>query len=388
MRARVLSAPGDTLDVAGLSVGERTRRALGCAGIEMDPEGEAFAPLLLVAGDALVEPALLGAIAGFEASAEMALAIEGDEADPALLRVPPGTPIPRDAAGLAVLAASFRARGLLRSVAPGGARCERVRGREQARSAAHALVAGLARESDSFFARHVDRKLSGPLSIWLVRRGASPNAVTALATAVGLAGAGCLASASRAWQTFGAALFVVSTVLDGCDGEVARLSLRESHFGRTLDLVCDNLVNAAVFVAVGVAGLRVDATGRLGGVVAAGLAGLGFATTMGFAYSAWLERSGRIESLRQSYERLASRDFAYLLLILAAGGRLVWFVWAAAIGSWAFGLLLLALRLAGWPPLAGRAARGHMSLSGVGTHEHAGRRPLAARATPREEATP
>jgi len=358
MRVRVLPATGATLEVAGLPVAERTRRAFGRAGLEglagiaPDPGGDPASPLLLVAGDAWVEPAALRAIAGADAPPEAALAIAGAEAAPAVLRVPPGAPLPTDAEGLALLAADFRARGLLCEVSAGAARCQRVRSPEEARSAGRALVAELVRESDGLFARHLDRKLSAPLSVWLVRHGVAPNAVTLLATAVGLAGAACLASPGRAAQVLGALLFVASTVLDGCDGEVARLALRSSHFGHTLDLFCDNLVNAAVFLAVGIACLRADTTGWLVAVVGAALAGLAFASAMGFAYAGWLERSGRLTSLRQAYERLASRDFAYLLLALAAAGRLVWFVWAAALGSWAFGGLLLALRLAEWPPSA------------------------------------
>ena len=46
------------------------------------------------------------------------------------------------------------------------------------------------------------------------------------------------------------------------------------------------------------------------------------------------------------YERLASRDFAYLLPFLALFGRLSWLVWATAIGVNAFflGLTLYVLR--------------------------------------------
>jgi hypothetical protein len=84
--------------------------------------------------------------------------------------------------------------------------------------------------------------------------------------------------------------------------------------------------------------------------VGAALVGLGLATAAGFWYSAWLTRSGRQETVRETYESLVSRDFAYLILALAALGKLAWFVWAAALGSNLFALLLVALRLREWPP--------------------------------------
>jgi hypothetical protein len=35
-------------------------------------------------------------------------------------------------------------------------------------------------------------------------------------------------------------------------------------------------------------------------------------------------------------EKLASRDYTYLLLVLALLGHLEWFLYAAAVGSWVF----------------------------------------------------
>jgi hypothetical protein len=43
-------------------------------------------------------------------------------------------------------------------------------------------------------------------------------------------------------------------------------------------------------------------------------------------------------------EKLASRDYTYLLLALGLLGRLEWFVYAAALGSWVFVAVLLGYR--------------------------------------------
>ena len=353
MRVVVVAAPGDGgWEVAGLPSAERTRRALALAGLgaASPPAGAADGAKLLVAADALIEPGALRALAGEEAPAGLALAADAP-GPPAALRVPEGTATPAVADELAALAERLRREGRLRMVDTRGARCQRVRSADEARRAEREMLAALVRPTDGFFARHFDRRISKRISLPLVRRGVRPNTVTVVATLVGLAGASLMASTAWLAQVLGALLFVFSTVLDGCDGEVARLSLRTSLFGRRLDLVGDNLVNAAVFGAIGYTSLHAHPTFGMKAAVVTALAGLAFATAAGFWYSEWLYGTGRGDALRDHYERLASRDFAYLLLALALLGRLHWFVWAAAAGSHLFALALVALRIREWPPL-------------------------------------
>ena len=45
----------------------------------------------------------------------------------------------------------------------------------------------------------------------------------------------------------GAALSVFASILDGCDGEVARLKLQESAFGCWLETICDYLYYLFIF---------------------------------------------------------------------------------------------------------------------------------------------
>ena len=357
MRAKFVSAQGEPgWILAGISVAERTRRALAKAELATDPAG-ASAPQLLIAADALLEPEAVRTLADGAADAGLAVAPAGGAELPAALRVPADTPAPTHADDLGALAERFRAQGRLRLVDTGDARCCRVRTAADARSVEGEMLASLIRPTDGFFARHFDRHLSRRISLVLVRWGAHPNLVTAAATLVGLVGAGLLASADRPLQVLGALIFIFATVLDGSDGEVARLSLRTSKLGGRLDLIGDNIVNASVFLAIGYASFRAEPTSLFLTAVGAALAGLGLATAAGFWYSAWLTRSGRQEAVRDAYESLVSRDFAYLILVLAALGKLSWFVWAAALGSNLFALLLVVLRLREWPPEPAAASR-------------------------------
>ncbi|OFV88525.1 MAG: hypothetical protein A3J75_04250 [Acidobacteria bacterium RBG_16_68_9] len=53
--------------------------------------------------------------------------------------------------------------------------------------------------------------------------------------------------------------------------------------------------------------------------------------------------TGKIRQwLLRGFEALMNRDFAYLLVVLALIGRLDWFLWGAAFGTYAFTLGLVA----------------------------------------------
>ena len=210
--------------------------------------------------------------------------------------------------------------------------------------------------TDGFFARYFDRHLSIRLSVQLVRRGVAPNLITGVATAVGLLGAALLASSLHALQVLGALLFVLSTILDGCDGEVARLSLRMTELGRKLDLIGDNLVHVAVFVAIGHLALGSNPSLPMLAAVGATLFGVMAAIVVGFWYLGWLAHSGRPPAILHRYEALLSRDWAYVVLLLALVGQLPLLIWGAALGSNAVAAALLLLRLKEWPPLSSAEA--------------------------------
>ena len=92
-----------------------------------------------------------------------------------------------------------------------------------------------------------------PFSRWLVARllhtPVSPNHLTIAFTVAGLLAAALMAAG--AWLPVAGALLVVKSGLDGADGALARARQRPSRVGRFLDSVCDFVVNAAVYGAIG-----------------------------------------------------------------------------------------------------------------------------------------
>ncbi|MEX2525644.1 MAG: CDP-alcohol phosphatidyltransferase family protein [Gammaproteobacteria bacterium] len=86
----------------------------------------------------------------------------------------------------------------------------------------------------------------------LVNTPVTPNHLTTLRLLTGLAAAAAFAAGDYFWTFSGGVLFLISAILDRADGELARLSGRMSKGGHWYDLYCDMIVNAAIFIGMGI----------------------------------------------------------------------------------------------------------------------------------------
>ncbi len=213
------------------------------------------------------------------------------------------------------------------------------------------LTRALGKSTDGFMERNVERPLSRVLSRRLARTPVTPNQMTLISAMVGLAAAPFFLSAAPLWQTVGALLFLAHSILDGCDGELARLRFQESRWGGILDFWGDNVVHAAIFGCMALGWSRaVGADWPLGLGAAAVLGALGSAS---FVYwrvmrpkqgegplyvSVAKEHKSRLVSMLDSLSR---RDFIYLVLALSLFGKAAWFLALAAVGAPVFFAMLL-----------------------------------------------
>ncbi len=237
---------------------------------------------------------------------------------------------------------------------PPGELCVPVADPAAVARAERCLLSTLGSPSDGPIARF-DRALSTRISRHLVRTPLRPNHITTIGTLIGLAGAWSLAQGTYASGLLGTLLFWFAVIVDGCDGEVARLKFQESRLGYLYDITTDNIVHAAVFLGLGVGLYRADPSQPFVALGVALVGGLICATaaTMTFlvpeppgqqppprtARGRWRRR------LLRGFEMLMNRDFAYALLALAVLGRLEWFLWGAAFGTYVYaGALVLVYR--------------------------------------------
>ncbi len=100
-----------------------------------------------------------------------------------------------------------------------------------------------------------DSRLAHALMLPLRDTPVHPNAVTTAALLTGLASAALYAIATRAAIDAGAACWVLASILDHADGELARLTGKVSEFGHRYDRAADLIVKLSLFAGMG-AGLR------------------------------------------------------------------------------------------------------------------------------------
>lgn len=212
------------------------------------------------------------------------------------------------------------------------------------------------KSTDGFMARHFDRNISLTVTGMILDTSITPNQMTLVSAGIGVLGGLCFLAGAYAWAVLGASLVLLHSVIDGCDGELARLKFMESPYGRQLDFWGDNVVHAVLFLSMGW-GLRgVEPIAPWLGL-SASAAALGSAWLSSGADSAissasqgrakpGAQAAGLAAFAEKAQVALAQRDFIYLLLILSIVGKPAIFLWAAGIGSPVFFLATAALTAA------------------------------------------
>jgi phosphatidylglycerophosphate synthase len=214
--------------------------------------------------------------------------------------------------------------------------------------AERALFRSLRKAQDGWTSRWLNRYISLAISRWLVKTPLRPNQVSVAILLVGLAGAVLAARGDYGSLVAGAFLFQMQSVLDGCDGEMSRVTYRGSLLGEWLDTIGDDLTNYGFFAGAGLGLYR--ASGNALYVVAALVTVLAGALASGLEYR-YLLRIGSGDLLKyplsapgssgksgvlEAIQPLFKRDTFVLLTLLAAiagllGPMLVLFA-AAAVG--------------------------------------------------------
>ena len=106
--------------------------------------------------------------------------------------------------------------------------------------------------SDGFYARFNKRVLSQPLITFFLNTPVTANFITGLGLTLALAAAVVMAHGGYWWMLLGAALWFLSSLMDHCDGMVARLKFMESNFGTWFETFVDNTATLVVYIGMAI----------------------------------------------------------------------------------------------------------------------------------------
>jgi CDP-alcohol phosphatidyltransferase-like enzyme len=140
------------------------------------------------------------------------------------------------------------------------------------------FLRGSGKSQDGFVSRYLNRPISRTITRLLLRFPATPDAWTWLISPIPVIASLVLSQGTYGSFVWGLVLFQIFSILDGCDGEIARAKFMESERGRTLDDLFDVLSNVLLVLGLGF-GLR-QAHPRFGwlylaeGIIAGGLIAL------------------------------------------------------------------------------------------------------------------
>jgi phosphatidylglycerophosphate synthase len=245
------------------------------------------------------------------------VASDGSVALPAVLPANAEVQTVADAAGAASIASGLGAAIVSGDVVRVARTDEGTRVTDEAgrRAAEDAVFASLFRPDLGFVARHLNK----PISVRFTRRvlvatPITPNQITLVAAAVGLLGCALIAAGGYAAMLAGFACQQLQSVLDGCDGELARVRLQQSKLGAWLDTFVDDVLNVLITVSIGI-GLARSGAGA-------------WAAAVGIAGGAMLVASNLI-IMRDMRRQKASGDLMDMVWWFSGGKKLG----AAAAGS-------------------------------------------------------
>ncbi|MEE9175894.1 MAG: sugar phosphate nucleotidyltransferase [Thermodesulfobacteriota bacterium] len=115
---------------------------------------------------------------------------------------------------------------------------------ESLRYAEKKMLQSLIKPTDGPISKHINRKISTRISKVLVKTKITPNQLSIVVFALSLTASVFFFLGEYLYLLLGAILAQASSIVDGCDGEIARLKFQETEFGAWFDAVLDRYADA------------------------------------------------------------------------------------------------------------------------------------------------
>jgi phosphatidylglycerophosphate synthase len=181
-----------------------------------------------------------------------------------------------------------------------------------------------------------DARLARRLVLPLKDSWVTPNHLTTVRLALGVAAAYAFTLGTYAGSNLGALLLALSNFLDHGDGELARISGKSTRLGHLYDLTSDALVTVLLFVAIGIGvGIADPVEGLLLGIAPAALGFVaGVAVAIIFALRMLIETmAGKAGTRQRMLAGFETEDVLYLLPLVTLCNETTSFLKMASVGA-------------------------------------------------------
>jgi archaetidylinositol phosphate synthase len=190
--------------------------------------------------------------------------------------------------------------------------------------------------SGSVVQRPWDARLARRLVTPLKDSWVTPNYLTTVRLAVGLAAAAAFLPGTYGWSNIAALLLILSNFLDHTDGELARISGKSSRIGHVYDLASDAAVTMSLFIAIGIGVAAKPEIVKPGIVLQFPPAALGLVAGCAIALIFFLrmrieDMVGKAANQQASLGGFETEDVLYLLPLVTLSNGVVPFLMAAAL---------------------------------------------------------
>jgi CDP-L-myo-inositol myo-inositolphosphotransferase len=108
------------------------------------------------------------------------------------------------------------------------------------------------KSQDGLVSRYINRPLSRLLTRLLLKLPLAPNTWSLLIFSLPICASIFLCRGTYSGFLIGCAIFQLYSILDGCDGEIARAKFLQTEFGRRLDSICDLAGNMLFALCLGI----------------------------------------------------------------------------------------------------------------------------------------
>jgi len=119
------------------------------------------------------------------------------------------------------------------------------------------LLKSLTKSEDGFLSKKINRRVSTFFTRFLIKTPITPNMISFAIPIIGILTFFILAKGVYPWILIGGLLIQFMSIIDGCDGELARIKFLRSKWGGFLDANLDKYVDTAIVAGMALGYLKI-----------------------------------------------------------------------------------------------------------------------------------